>query len=105
MQIVDTSEAAFKAWLVKNAFGHVGDRCDPKGCAFARFLTDLGFKDVSVGPAMVRTYQSLGDGLTIKNDTASPTWLARFIRKFDSSPGSAFTGVTGAEALKYLEVA
>ncbi len=108
MQITDIGRDAFKAWLVSHAFEHVGNRNDPHGCAYARFLMDKGYVNPAVGASHFHTHQILpqtyGMPLIIAQDHRAPTWLTQFVMRFDKSAEKG-SGVTGAEALKYLEAA
>jgi hypothetical protein len=108
MQITDIGREAFKAWLVSRAFEHVGNRNDPHGCAYARFLTDKGYVHPAVGTSLFRTHQVVHEGLQtliVAQDHRAPSWLTRFVARFDESSHEKGSGVTGAEALRYLEAA
>lgn len=99
----DISEPAFKAWLLKNAYEVVGNRSDPNRCAYARFLMYQGYVRPCVGVSGFTYLESVS--VQGPRET-TPVWLRSFIVKFDAV-GVEYIGsaVTGAEALKYLEVA
>lgn len=96
---VDTSEAAFRAWLTKNAHENVGRRGQPGDCAYARYLMDNGANRASVGATEYETLQLTREG-RIHSRRHTPSWLQGFIAQFDR--GGPHHNVTGAEALSYL---
>jgi len=97
---VDTSEAAFRAWLTKNANVTVGRRNAPEDCAYARYLKDNGIADACVGGNETMTMERV-EGTNYIRKHRNPTWLQNFIAQFDGRGGSSI--VTGAVALSYLE--
>jgi hypothetical protein len=97
---VDASEAAFRAWLTKNARNDVGRRHSPQDCAYARYLKDNGIADVRVGGNETMTMERV-DGMSYIRRHHNPTWLQNFIAQFDDLGGHGV--VLGAVALSYLE--
>lgn len=102
MQMGDTSEAAFRAWLEAKKNEVVGYRCTPSACAFAKFLVEQGAYTASVGcDRYVVTRMPLGVGGPIDSKVEhTPRWLSDFIAKFDN--GGRESEVRGEEALTYL---
>lgn len=97
---IDTSEKAFRAWLVKNAFVTVGRRQRPDDCAYARYLQDQGALSARVGASGHVIIGRNRHGM-YSDQYPNPTWLQRFVAHFDT--GGRDPEVTGAEALTYLE--